>query len=63
MSTERALEQFLQMKREQLGLVGLLSRMPPGSTLDDARRQRRIDKQRTRTPSKLLDAEFGIDRG
>ena len=59
---EQALQQFLRMKQEGLGLAALLAKLPPGSTLDDARRQRRIDKQRTRTPSALLDSELGSRR-
>lgn len=50
------------MREQKLGLKLLLLSLPAGSTLADARRYLRIEHQRTRTPSRLLDTELGIER-
>lgn len=48
--------------REGLGLRLLLNQLPPGSTLDDARRIRERILQRGRKPSRVLDEAIGLDR-
>ena len=57
-----ALRQFETMLREQLGLKLLLARMPPGSTMTDARRLREKIKQTGRQPCRFLDEMLGIKR-
>jgi hypothetical protein len=50
------------MLREQSGLKLLLTLMPPGSTLIDARLLTEKIKQIGRQPSRLLDEMLGIKR-
>lgn len=56
------LEQVEALMRDGLGLRLLLARLPPGATLDDARRLRERILQRGRQPSRLLDEALGIER-
>jgi hypothetical protein len=56
------LEVVAEMMREGLGLRLLLAKMPPGSTLEDARRLRERIKQSGRRPSGVLDAAAGVER-
>lgn len=50
------------MLREGLGLELLRRQLPPGATLDDARRTRERILQLGRRPSRLLDEALGIER-
>jgi len=57
-----ALATLVEMQRAGHGLRLLLAQLPPGSTLDDARRLREQLLQRGRRPSALLDTALGITR-
>jgi hypothetical protein len=61
-SSEHALAALAEMQRAGHGLRLLLAQLPPGATLDDARRLREHLKQRGRKPSGLLDAATGVTR-
>jgi hypothetical protein len=56
------LEVVEEMMREGLGLRLLLAKLPPGSSLDDARRMRERILQQGRRRSRVLDAAVGIER-
>ena len=60
--TGEALHLVERMMREGIGLRLLLAKLPPGATLDDARRLRERLLQRGRKPSRVLDAACGIER-
>ena len=57
------LADFRAMMESQQGLKLLQAKMPPGSTLADAKRLRERVKQQGRQPCSFLDKEFGIERG
>lgn len=59
---EQAWARFELMLRSNDGLKQLLALMPPGSTLQDARRLREKTMQQQRTPCSFLDRDLGIDR-
>jgi hypothetical protein len=56
------LQRVEAMMRDGLGLRLLLDALPPGATLDDARRLRERILQSGRRPSRLLDEALGIER-
>jgi len=63
--TERAatpLERVEAMMHDGTGLRLLRRQLPPGATLDDARRARERILQLGRRPSRLLDEALGIER-
>ncbi|MHB1846276.1 MAG: hypothetical protein ACYCWW_15745 [Deltaproteobacteria bacterium] len=62
-SIEESLRQFEAMLRSKEGLLRLLAQLPPGSTLEDARRLHEKVKQQSRTPCSFLDGPLGIRRG
>jgi hypothetical protein len=55
-----ALHQVEAMMRDALGLRLLLAKLPPGASLEDARRLRERILQRGRQPSRVL-AAHGIE--
>lgn len=60
-SRREALEAVERLMRDGLGLRLLLGKLPPGATLDEARRLRERIRQRGRRPSRVLDAAYGTD--
>lgn len=61
-ASEDALSALVEMQRAAHGLRMLLAQLPPGATLDDARRLREKLRQHGRRPSALLDDALGIVR-
>lgn len=59
---DAARERMWAFLRDQTALKLMLLGMPPGSTLEDARRLHRKLKQADRTPCSFLDRELGIER-
>jgi len=57
-----ALAALERMMRAQDGLRLLLTQLPPGSTLADARRVRERIAQEGRRPCRMLERALGIDR-
>jgi len=62
-SPATALLELGTLMRAGTGLRLLQARLPPGSTLADARRARERILQLGRRPCTFLDRELGIDRG
>ena len=57
-----ALRQVAEMHKVGLGLKVLLPYLPPGASLEDARRLFRRLQQASRTPCSFLDDDLGISR-
>jgi hypothetical protein len=58
----KPLERLEAMMRDGTGLRQLQAQLPPGATLEDARRARERILQLGRQPSHLLDDALGIAR-
>ena len=54
--------EFERLFRSKRGLELLLASLPPGSTLEDAKKFHRKVTQLSRRPCSFLDAELGIER-
>jgi hypothetical protein len=59
---EKALDRLWAMMRSRHGLELLRAQMPPGATLEQARRLRGRIKQEGRQPCSFLDRELGVLR-
>lgn len=60
--TAEALRQFLELQQAGLGLKFLLPFLPPGASLEEARRLYRRLGQESRTPCSFLDEQLGVVR-
>ena len=61
-TVEQSIAACEAMLRSKQGLHDLLALMPPGSTLEDARRLREKTMQKQRQPCSFLDRDLGITR-
>ncbi|MHB8416708.1 MAG: hypothetical protein ACYDCL_01440 [Myxococcales bacterium] len=61
-SRAESLRQLEGLVEAQSGLRLLLAKLPPGATLDDARRLREKILQTDRRPCSFLDGPLGIRR-
>lgn len=57
-----ALRRFKALLRSDRGFRLMLTQLPPGTTIEEARRLRRKIIQSGRTPCSFLDREYGIER-
>lgn len=60
--TEEALKQFDMLQQGGLGLRLLLTFLPAGASLADARRLHQRLRQQSRRPCRILDEALGISR-
>lgn len=59
---DEALQQFYAMQQAGWGVKFMLSYLPPGASLDEARRLYQRLAQESRTPCSFLDEPLGIRR-
>ena len=57
-----ALRRFQELRRSERGFRLMLTQLPPGTTIEEARTLRRKIIQSGRTPCSFLDREYGIER-